>query len=67
MHSSLDVGNVNAKSENASRWLPTAATLTIIDPNQLKPLMKLPIAKRQELSQYHTGVLINSATALNFV
>jgi hypothetical protein len=38
-----------------------------MDPNQLEPLMKLPISKEQGYMQYYTTVLIDSATILNFV
>ena len=30
----LNVGDANSKSDIASHWLPTAASLTIMDPNQ---------------------------------
>jgi hypothetical protein len=30
---SLTVGNTNSKSDIASHWLPTAATITIVDPS----------------------------------
>jgi len=62
----LDVGNANSKSEIASQWLPTVASLTIVDPNQSEPLIKLPIYIRHDSSQYHTNVLIDSRTTLNF-
>ncbi len=38
-----------------------------MDPNQPKPLMKLPISIRQDSSLYRTSVLIDSAESLNFV
>ncbi len=49
------------------KWLPTATSSTIMDPNQPKPLMKLPISIEQDSMQYHTSVLIDSTTTLNFV
>ena len=57
----------NSKSEIASHWLPTVAELTIMDPNQPEPLMKLPISIEHDSLQFHTNVLIDSATSLNFV
>ena len=30
---SSDIDNTNSKSDIATRWLPTAASLTIMDPN----------------------------------
>jgi hypothetical protein len=57
----------NNKSNSAFKWLPTTAALTIMDPNQPEPLMKLPISIEQESSQFHTNVLIDSAATLNFV
>jgi hypothetical protein len=65
--SALNVGNANSKSDIASHWSPIAATLTIMDPNQPKPLIKLPHSIEQESMQYHTSVLIDLATTLNFV
>jgi hypothetical protein len=38
-----------------------------MDPNQPKPLMKLPIYIEQDSIQYHTNVLIDSTTTLDFV
>jgi len=64
--SSLTVGNVNSKPDIASHWLPTAASLTILDPNQPKPLMKITVSIEQDPMQYHTSVLIDSTTTLNF-
>jgi hypothetical protein len=34
MVSSLNVSNANIKSDIVSHWLPIAASLTIMDPNQ---------------------------------
>ena len=64
--SSLDVGNANNKSDIDSRWLPIAATLVIVDPNQPEPLMKLPLSTEQDSLQYHTSVLIDSVALLHF-
>jgi hypothetical protein len=58
----IDVGNANGKSDIASHWFPTTATLTIMYPYQLEPIMKLPISIGQESMQYHTSVLIDSTT-----
>jgi hypothetical protein len=38
-----------------------------MDPNQPEPLMKLPISIEQDSLQFHTRVLIDSVTSLNFV
>jgi hypothetical protein len=65
--SPLHINKTNSKSEIDSHWLTTAAALTIMDPNQPKPLMKLPISIEQDSLQFHTNVLIDSATTLNFV
>jgi len=75
MFPSLDVGNTTKKTEIAPHLFiylfihrpPTDAILTIIDPNQPKPQIKLPISIRQDSLQYHTSVLIDSPTTLNFV
>ena len=64
--SSLNVGNANSKSDVASDWLPTTATLTIMDPNQPEPLLKLQISIEHDSMQHHTSVLIDSTTTLNF-
>ena len=37
-----------------------------MDPNQREPFMKLPISIEQDSMQYHTSVLIDSTTTLNF-
>jgi hypothetical protein len=60
----LDVGNANSKSEMFFHWLPIATTLTIMDPNQPEPVIKLTISIRQESSQYPVIVLIDSTTTL---
>ncbi len=64
---SVDVGNTTTKSEIAYHWLPTTTTLTIMDPNQLELLIKLPNSTRHETLQCHTTRLIYLATTLNFV
>ena len=56
MVSSLEVSNDNNKSDIVFQWLLTAATLTIMDPNQPKPLIKLPIYIEHDLLQYHISV-----------
>jgi hypothetical protein len=38
---SSNIDNTDSKSDIVAHWLPTAATLTIMDPNQPEPLMKL--------------------------
>ena len=63
----LTMDEANNKSDCAFKWLPTAAALTIMDPNQPEPLMKLPISIEQESLQFHTNVLIDSTTTLNLV
>ena len=67
MDSSIEIDNTTTQSEMADYWLPTSATLTIMDPNQPEPLLILLISIRQDSLQYHTSVLIDSATTLNFV
>ncbi len=68
MVSICDIDNINSKSDIAAHWLPTSsATLTIMDPNQPKPLMELSISIEQDSIQYYTTMLIDSATTLNFV
>ena len=67
MVSSIDVNNNTNQSEIAAHWLPTTLTLTITDHNQPKPLTKLPVCIRRYSLQYHTSVLIESASTLDFV
>ena len=57
--STLNINKTIRKSEIASHWLPTAVALTIMDPNQLEPLMKLRISIEQDSLQVHTNVLID--------
>jgi hypothetical protein len=66
MVSSSKLRNANSESDIASHWLPTAATLTIMDPTQPEPVMKIPISIEHDYMQYHTSVLIDSTTTLNF-
>jgi len=66
VNSSLNVNTTNSKSDIASHWLPKAAALTIMDPNQPDPFKKLPISIEQNSLKFHTSVLIYSATTLNF-
>jgi len=65
--STCDTDNTNNKSDIVGHWLPTFATLTIREPNQPEPLMKLPISIDQDSMQYRKTVLIDSAATLNFV
>jgi hypothetical protein len=64
---SCDIDNTNSKSDIVAHWLPTAATLTIMDPDQSEPLMELPTSIKQDSMQYLTSVLIDLASTLNFV
>jgi len=64
VNSSLIMNTTNSKYNMASLWLPTTVALTIMDPNQLEPLMKLPISVEHDSLQFHTSVLIESATTL---
>jgi len=65
--SPLNFSTTKSKYDSASHWLPTAAALTIMDPNQPEPLMKLPFSIEQDSLQFHTSVLIDSTPSLNFV
>ena len=49
----------NNQSDIASHWLPSAAVLTIMDPNEPEPLMKLPISIEYDSLRYVTSVLID--------
>ncbi len=42
--SPVEVTNSTNQPYIASHWLPSAAVLTIMDPNEPEPLMKLPIS-----------------------
>jgi len=61
-----EIDNTNSKSDIVAHWLPTAAVLTIMDPNQLEPLMEISISIEQDSMQYHTTVLIDWTATLNF-
>jgi len=65
--SPIDITNGTNQSDIASHWLPSAAVLTIMDPNEPEPLIKLPISIEYDLFRYDTSVLIDSAPTLNFV
>jgi hypothetical protein len=67
VNSSLNISTTNSKSDIACHWLPTTVALTIMDPNQPKPLLKLPVSIEEESLQFHTSVLIDLAAALNFM
>ena len=56
MVSICDIDNTNNISDITAHWLPTTAALTITDPNQPEPHMKLPIYIEQNSMQYHTTV-----------
>ena len=66
LDSSLNMRKTNSKSEIASHWLLTTATLTIMDPNKPEPLMKLPISLEHDSLQFVMNVIIDSAATLNF-
>ncbi len=53
--------------EMAAHWFPIASALTILDPNQPSPLMKLPISLMVDSNSISTTALIDSAASLNFV
>ena len=57
----------NLRFDIVSHWLPTATSLTIMDPYQPEPLMKLPFFVEHVSMQFYTSVLIDSAVTLNFV
>ena len=63
----VDVTNSSIQFDIASHWFPSAAVLTIMDPNEPEPLMKLPISIEHGSLRYDTSVLIDSAATLNFV
>ena len=62
-----DIAKSFTTSDIAAHWLPTSTALTIMDPNQPSPLMKLTISIEQDSIQFHTTVLVDSAATLNFV
>ena len=65
--STVEVSNNTNQSDIVSQWLPPATVLTIMDPNEPEPLMKLPISIEYGSIRYDTSVLIDSAASLNFV
>ena len=67
VNSPIDFPNSINQSDIAAHWLPSAAVLTIMDPNEPEPLMKLPISIEYDSLRYDTSVLIDSAATLNFV
>ena len=62
-----DIDKPSTTPDIVAHWLPTSTTLTIMDPNQPSPLMKLPISIEHDLVQFHTTVLVDFAATLNFV
>ena len=56
----VEVTNSTNHSDIASHLLPSAAVLTIMDPNEPEPLMKLPISIEYGSLRYDTSVLIDS-------
>ena len=67
VNSPIVIPNSTNQSIIASHWLPSATVLTIMDPNEPEPLMKLPISIEYDSLRYDTSVLIDSAATLNFV
>jgi hypothetical protein len=68
VNSPLDIPNNTKESNIASHRLPSAAILTIVDPNEPEPLMKLSISIEYDSLRYDISVLlIDSAATLNFV
>jgi hypothetical protein len=65
--SPIDITNNTNRSDIASHWLPSAAALTIMDPNEPETLLKLQIFIEYGLFRYDTSVLIDTATTLNFI
>ena len=57
---SSNIDNTNSKSDIVAHWRPTSASLTIMDPNQPEPLMKLTISIEQDYMKYPASVLIDS-------
>ena len=64
--SPIDITSCANQSDIASHWLRSAVVLTIMDPNEPEPLMKLPISIEYDALRYDTSVLIDSAATLNF-
>ena len=65
--SPLNINKTISKTEIASYLLPTVDALTITDPNQPEPLMKLPISIEKDSLQFQKNVLIDSLATLNVV
>ena len=65
--SPIDITNSTNQFDIASHWLPSTIALTIMDPNEPEPLMKLPISIEYDSLRYDISVLIDSATTLNFL
>jgi len=65
--SPMNITNRSNQSVIASHWLPPADALTIMEPNEPEPLMKLPIDIEYYSLRYDTGVLIDTSATLNFV
>jgi len=63
---SIEITTCTNQSDIDSHWLPSAAALTKMDPNEPEPLMKLPISIENDPSRYDTTVIIDSARTLNF-
>ena len=55
------------QSDIVSHWLPSATALTIMDPNEPEPLLKLPVSVENDSLRYSTSGLIDSEATLNFV
>ena len=57
--SPINATNSTNQSDIASYWLPSAALLTIMDPNDPEPLMKIQISIEYDSLRYDTSVLID--------
>jgi hypothetical protein len=64
--SPIDITNSTNQSNIASHWLPSAFALTIMDPNEPEPLMKVQISIEYDSLRYDTNVFIDSAATLYF-
>jgi hypothetical protein len=65
--SPIYITNNKSQSGIASHWLPSAAVLNIMDPNEPETLLKLPIFIEYCLLRYDTSVLIDTVATLTFV
>ena len=54
--SPIDNTNTTNQYDIASQWIPSATALTIMDPNDPEPLMKLPIPIEYDSLRYETSV-----------